>query len=630
MRKIKEWFNTQKHRIGGVGKKYLATLCLTFLLCAFYDFLLISDTTINRNEEYILIFLGMSIVGTFFTESVLRGRKSKEVAITGYIFSGLGAFLWVILDVIAQSDVSDITKYYILVAAGFYVLVFVSLSFLALVKDSNLAFEQYLLRIVISVLKLLLILLILNLGVLLILWLIDALIAKIYIFTWLGYVEIMLVALVYIPYGLSCLINQSEPEQTKFARGLVLYALMPLLIAATGIVYIYIGKIVITRDIPSNQVFMICAGLCFIGWLIWTMAYAYTRRDRTPIYNKIIRYMKYFYAPLIILEIYAIAVRIHDYGYTIPRLAGIAFIVLQVIYMAWEPIIFLIRRIFRLPKVHYAEHYEWLLYVILGIYVFATIIPWTSFVYIEANSQEARFEENWAAMQKMREIDRELTPDEYQEVARLQYSGKSIRRVLEVNIYGVQYLRLNYNEAELEEALSMDDTWWKSEEIVVPEQEPIVDEWSVSQYLSGGMDILTDGLKIENYSRLYEATMYSAVDLPMEWSELRTIQLQYGLEQTVTVDITNCVDRMTDLYEEAVARQLGSDDEEPDSTETPRNNTATNSTEAAKEISVDDMEQMYQIPVDGGVYTITSISFRYNPATKQIRNLTLMGYIMFP
>ncbi len=623
MGKIKKWFHAQQDRLGGVFRKYLVTLCLTFLLCVFYEFVLISNITISRNEEYVFIFLIMSIVGTFFTESVLRGRKSKEAAITGYIFSGLGAFLWVILHVITQTEVSVISKYYIVVSAGLYILILVGLSYIALLKDSGLAFEQYVLRLVMSFFRLLLILALLNLGVYLILLLFDTLITKIYVYTWLGYVEIMLIALVYVPYGLSCLINRSEPEHTRFAKGLVLYALMPFLLAATGIVYIYMGKVIITWDFPSNQIFLICAGLFVLGWLIWTMAYAYTRRDRSPIYHKIIRYMKYIYAPLLFLEGYAIGIRIHENGYTVLRLCGIAFMVLQVIYIAWEPIVNLFCIIFGKQKVHYAEHYEWMLYAVFGLYLFAAIVPWTSFEYIEANSQEKRFDETWEAMQKMISMNRQWTPEEYQEVAKLQYSGKSIRRILDNNIYGDQYLKLNYTDAEMEEVLNMDDTWWESEEVDVPSQEPVVDEWSVSQYLSGGMDILTDGLKVDEYSRLFEATMYSVYDAPMDWSELKGIELQYGVEQIIKVDITNCVDRMTELYEHAVAQQLAPE-------ETTEKASGDKTTEAATELSVEEMEDIYVIPVsENGVYAITQISFRYNPATKQIRNLTLTGYLLF-
>ena len=627
MGKIKNFFYTQRTKIGEVGRKYLVTLCLIFILCIYWDFLEIAKITVARNEEYILIFLVMAIVGTFFTESVLRGRKSKEAAITGYVVSGLGAFLWVILYVISQTEISDISRYYIYACAGMYILTLPGLSLLALVKDSNLTFEQYVLRVVISLMRLLLIFAVLNIGILLILWLFDTLITKIFIFTWLGYVEIFLLSVIYVPYFFSCLINQSEPEQNRFSRGMVLYALMPMLIAAMVIIYIYMIRLLFTWDFPSNQLFMICASVFLIGWLIWTMAYAYTRRDRTPIYNKLIRYMKYFYAPLVLLECYAVGIRISDYGLTFSRMLGIAFITLQVIYIAWEPIINLIRLIARKDKVHYAEHYEWILFAVFGIYFISALVPWTSFEYLEASSQEARFDETWEGMQKMRSLDRQWTPEEYQEVARLQYSGKSIRSVLNSNLYGNQYLKMNYSDAEMEEVLNMDDTWWTSEKVVVPEQEPIVDEWSVSQYLSGGMDILSDGLKIDAYSRLYEATMYSAYDQPMEWSELKTIEIQYGVEQTTKVDLTNCVEQMIHLYEEAVAKQL-----------MPENNTEEekgrhpdeNSADRPKEVSVEEMEAIYQIPVGGGVYTITQISFRYNPATNQIRNLTLAGYLLFP
>ena len=614
MNHIKEWFGRQQYRLTEVFRKFMGTLVLSFLLCVFWEYTVISSKQHGTTIEYIFIFLFMAIIGTFFTECVLRGRKSREASITGYIFAGLGAFLWVILDVITKSGVSDFTMYYMIVFAVMYVLVLLGLAFLALIKDSGLAFEQYMLRIIISILRILLIMVILNLGVLLILWLFSTLIAKFNYTSWLIYVEIILLALVYLPYGLSCLIDSSEPEQTRFAKGMVQYALMPMLIAAMGIIYIYMFKLVVTWDFPSNQVFPICAVLFCAGFLIWTMAYAYTRRNVSVFYNKIIRYMKYIYAPFVLLESYAIGIRIHEYGWTILRYGCVAFIVLQVVYIAWEPLANLVLLIRREKRIHYAEHYEWMIYVIFGLAFFALIFPWSSASYVEYLSQKNRFEVVCDNVRRMHEVDRQWTPEEYQEVAKLQYSGRSIRHVLSNNIYGSSYLTMNYVSTDLDRMFNIDSSWWKQQE---PQKEEPVQPTTIdsSDYFNGGIDI-DDGLTVENYKKMFTTSLYLAFDNPVEWVDLTRMKLIYGKNQEVPVDLTGCISTMI-----ADAEHYGNtevDDPPEEDTES-----------LTEEIRLDP-EEIFRIRAGEGMLLITQITFRYDRSLKMVYNLSMSGYLLFP
>lgn len=611
---IREWFGRQQNRLTEVFRKFMGTLILSFLLCVFWEYTEVSSSPIGTTEEYIFIFLFMAMIGTFFTECVLRGRKSKEASITGYIFAGLGAFLWVILDVITKSGVSDFTMYYMIVFAMMYVLVLLGLAFLALIKDSGLAFEQYMLRIIISSLRMLLILIILNLGILLILWLFNTLISKFNYTGWLIYVEIMLLALVYLPYGLSCLIDNSEPEQTRFAKGMVQYALMPMLIAAMGIIYIYMFKLVITWDFPSNQVFPICAALFCAGFLIWTMAYAYTRRNVSVFYNKIIRYMKYIYAPFVLLESYAIGVRIHEYGWTIVRYACVVFILLQVVYIAWEPLANLVLLIRREKRIHYAEHYEWIIYVIFGVGFFALIFPWSSAVYAEYISQKNRFEVVCDNVRRMHEVDRQWTPEEYQEVAKLQYSGRSIRRVLTDNIYGASYLTMNYASTDLDRMFNIDSSWWKQQE---PQKEEPVQPTTIdsSDYFNGGIDV-DDGLTVENYKKMFTTSLYLAFDNPVEWVDLTRMKLFYGKNQEVSVDLTGCISTMIADSEHYGNMEVDQPEEEE--------------TELMTEEIRLDPEEIFQIRAGDGMLLITQITFRYDRSLKMVYNLSMSGYLLFP
>ncbi len=614
MKAIKGWFKKQGSRFSDIARKYTATLILTALACGFLEYLSIRDTYVERNDEYVLIFLLMAVIGTFFTESVLRNRKSKEATITGYILSGFFAFLWVIIAVMFQSDRSLFNEYYFYSSAFLYALVPTSLSFIALIKDSGLAFEQYLLRVIFSVIRLVIILLILNAGLIFILYLFSTLIASIQYVRWVERLEILLVALLYVPYGLSCLIDKSEPEQTRFAKNVVLYALMPLHIASMGIVYIYMGKLVVTWDFPSNQVFPICALLFAFGFLVWTMAYAYTKRDPSLIYHKIIRYMKYIFAPLILLEIYAISVRISDCGWTILRYWAVIFIALQVIYIAWEPLINLVRLIFKQSRVHYAEHYEWILYIVCAFAFFGLIIPWTCAERVEAVSQEARFDKNYSALKAMHELNRTWTPEEYQQVAKYQYDAISSRSVLRRNVFGTQYLALNYNVEEMDRILKMDSEHWKVEQKIEPDKTQNANEKvSESIYYSGGFDEKSEGLPVEDYKRVYTVEATYAYDDPSGWTSMAQITINYGKDHQITIDLTPCMS--------ALIQKRKSENEliiEDPNAITPKN-------DQQKQEFTDDI---YKIPVDNGMLIITEIAFMHQPTDNTFSNLNLVGYIL--
>lgn len=56
---------------------------------------------------------------------------------------------------------------------------------------------------------------------------------------------------------------------------------MPCVMIAMAIIYIYIIKIFVTWEIPSNEIFNICSVLFAIGAPIWTMAYAFTKDKKT-------------------------------------------------------------------------------------------------------------------------------------------------------------------------------------------------------------------------------------------------------------------------------------------------------------------------------------------------------------
>ena len=108
----------------------------------------------------------------------------------------------------------------------------------------------------------------------------------------------------------------------------------------------------------------------------------------------------------------------------------------------------------------------------------------------------------------------------------------------------------------------------------------------------------------------------------MEWSDLSRIQLTYGDSKVIEVNLTNCIKQMIISYEISMEKA------EEGTTGSPV--TSTEDGNAKKDPSKPS-DDIYRIQADNGtLFSITNITFRYNPNTKQIRNLSISGYLLFP
>jgi len=592
MGKIGSFFEYEQKSIMKVILQYVGSLTLFLIICIFF---LINDISRgffeNRAYEYILLFLVMALVGVFFTESCLRGIRTREITATGYILSAITALLWLIVDVLRNNGASEIADYYFVVVCVFYTLCLLGISVITIIRETGLPFEQYFVRVVFSVLRVTLILLVLNLGFLFIFFLIDKLIANIDIGVWMFRLELFLAPLIYMPYILSCLTNRTEEKPSNFARGMILYALMPIYIAAVVIVYIYIIRILVTWDFPVNQVYMICAALFAAGFIIWTMAFAFTRRENKKLYYILIRYMKYIISPLIILELYSMIIRINAYGWTEYRVIGVWCVVIQIVYIAWEPLINLARIIFRKTQLSYGEHYEWMIYVILGVYFFCFIFPWSSGLYVEDISQEFRLEDFVEDLEKMENLNRDLTPEEYQTVAKLQYEGKSTVRVLEDNIYGKIYLKSRYRDSQLENLFSMID----SPKASTNNEE--YDEWAYSSFYTNGYPTSHLSVPIDKFSTFSVISTYYSYEETLSMSALKQIRFGYGMNKVIVADISNIIKDMVEH----------------------------------REGQITDPTTLFTVTLSAGQQIIiTSISFRYSDVSDQVKNLQIEGYLFLP
>ena len=105
--------------------------------------------------------------------------------------------------------------------------------------------------------------------------------------------------------------------------------MLPLTIIATAISYIYMAKIFIIREIPSNAIYRILAGLFTVAFPIWVSIYTFKEQSKSI--EKMCKILPIAFAPFILLQIYSIYTRIAENGLTPSRYIGVVFIIFEII-----------------------------------------------------------------------------------------------------------------------------------------------------------------------------------------------------------------------------------------------------------------------------------------------------------
>lgn len=117
-------------------------------------------------------------------------------------------------------------------------------------------------------------------------------------------------------------------SQTQPIREVLIFLMAGFSICATCIIYFYGLKMIIIGSVPSNEVYSVMANLFAFSLPIWLIC-SKTKEQRT--WSRICSYLPCTYAPLILLQIYSIGVRIVQYGLTPKRYAGVMLILFEII-----------------------------------------------------------------------------------------------------------------------------------------------------------------------------------------------------------------------------------------------------------------------------------------------------------
>lgn len=277
--------------------------------------------------KYVLIYVAVAIAAC---ESCLNKTASKKVCAVWYCAAGiLGVAVAFLNTSWCPSDVKKIIGggYIDIISAGFIVVCIALFIFFACQKQS-VTLGEYAIRTFAKAILYYFVYGVIMIGIVLLLLIFTELIAGEF-FEIFEPVMCLLTGLYCAPMTL--IIFGSEGEAVSaFFKNVVTKVMLVLAIIGCAIIYIYMLKILITMSIPSNSIFVICTALFCAVIPISLMCTAY---ENEGLMQRIAYLMPYIFAPFIILQGYAVIVRVAQYGLTVSRYLGLAMIIFEIIYI---------------------------------------------------------------------------------------------------------------------------------------------------------------------------------------------------------------------------------------------------------------------------------------------------------
>lgn len=321
--KIKEKLKSIIQSVEKAVERFPVTIIVIFLYMVFLALIIDVDWLADEILEYVSYFTLYFSVGAFFTEVIFKNRKKTDIIL--YLLFLVATICFIVIQEIDFGDrFFDIWWKFIVCYISS--LIIVSVYYLA--QKSSKDFPEYMLKLVINWIKTSVVYWILAIG--------SAIISSIFIYLILDgddyslilRLELILVGVYYFPKMLYSFVDM-ENEVNNFFKGLIKYVLNILVIIAFTIIYMYIVKILILRDMPKNQIFRILSALFVIGMPIWTMVSYF--KDDSFLYKIGIK-LPLAFIPFIFLQIYTIGLRISANGLTPSRYMCVALIVFEIIY----------------------------------------------------------------------------------------------------------------------------------------------------------------------------------------------------------------------------------------------------------------------------------------------------------
>ena len=492
MGKVSNYINQNMTKFKQIYIRYAASIFCAFIIAVVS---IIANQKKGFDIESIVTVCSIWLAGNFLLESLWKktaeeAQKNKRKWLIGYVVTFVIAIIFKVLSEMIKTQKADIPNLIFESILYFYIACTVLLAIYVLLRQQKLDLPHCIGRIIFALLRAVGVYLVLNIAVILILEIIDALLVDIDTFRVELNIQLLLSALAYFPTCLLAVSDTSE-DNAAFTKKFVSYVLLPCVWIAMFVIYLYVVKIFVTQEVPSNEIFSICASLFAIGMPIWMMASGFVE-EKSSRYKKLIHITKYIYAPFILLEIYSMSVRVIAYGLTEQRYAAWMFILLQVIYILWN------------------RHYENLILVFVGCLFIGLLLPFGNASYLSYQSQKSRLVKN-------RTLDKKVVAEAYD--------------YLRGNAYGRRYIKTNLTEAEQDELHNM--MYDRDSE----------DQWKSVYFYADPME--EGGLAIRGYEKIYGVDENYGDESSVQEYESKTITAGDNVYEGV--DLTSCISYYKDL-----------------------------------------------------------------------------------
>lgn len=587
MGKVSNYINQNMAKFKQIYIRYAASIFCAFIIAVVS---IIANQKKGFDIESVMTVCSIWLAGNFLVESLWKKtaeetQKNKRKWLIGYGVTFVIAIVFENLSEVLKAQKADIPNLIFGSILYFYIACTVLLAIYVLLRQQQLDLPHCIGRIIFALLRAVGVYLVLNIAVILILEIIDALLVDIDTFRVELNIQLLLSALAYFPTCLLAVSDTSE-DNAVFTKKFVSYVLLPCVWIAMFVIYLYVVKIFVTQEVPSNEIFSICASLFAIGMPIWMMASGFVE-EKSSRYKKLIHITKYIYAPFILLEIYSMSVRVKAYGLTEQRYAAWMFVLLQIIYILWEKIYARYVRLAGRKKTYNNQvdtgdtgtehaneinqtktqinwHYENLILVLVGFLFVGLLLPFGNAQYLSYQSQKSRLVKN-------RTLDMGEAAKAYD--------------YLKTNAYGRRYLDNYLTEAEQDELHSMmyDGDAYGS------------DQWKSVYFYADSIE--EKGIIIDGYAKIYMMTAHWNEESTIENYENKTITV--GDSEYKNVDFTSCISYYKNL-------------------EDKRENQEINEKDIVYEIQVSDTEKLI----------ITYISFEIDEKQDKINRMFIKGYML--
>ncbi len=585
MGKVSNYINQNMAKFKQIYMRYAASIFCAFIIAVVS---IIANQKKGFDIESIVAVCSIWLAGNFLVESLWKktieeAQKNKRKWLIGYGVTFVIAIIFENLSEVLKAQKVDIPNLIFESILYFYIACTVLLAIYVLLRQQQLDLPHCIGRIIFALLRAVGVYLVLNIAVILILEIIDALLVDIDTFRVELNIQLLLSALAYFPTCLLAVSDTSE-DNAAFTKKFVSYVLLPCVWIAMFVIYLYVIKIFVKQEVPSNEIFGICASLFAIGMPIWMMASGFVE-EKTSRYAKLISITKYIYAPFILLEIYSMSVRVKAYGLTEQRYAAWMFVLLQIIYILWEKIYALYARLADRKKIYNNQadtgdtgtehaneinqtkiqinwHYENLIPVLVGFLFVGLLLPFGNAQYLSYQSQKSRLVKN-------------RTSDMGEAAKAYDY--------LKTNAYGRRYLDNYLTEAEQDELHNM---------LYDQDSE---DQWKSVYFYADPME--EGGLTIRGYEKIYGVEEHWRDESSVQEYESKTITA--GDNVYANVDLTSCISYYKDLEDE-------------------NENQVVDEKDKVYEIQISDTEKLI----------VTYISFEIDDEQTMIKRMFIKGYML--